>query len=435
MNLYTALLLFGALLLVQAIRRLGRAVDDAELRRENPVPQTLVEDLVALSFPRRMPPLELASPVVEVVPEAPARPCAEMPIGAPAPCRPAGPEETPLEPAPVFFKPGEPTSFTEYDGQEHVLALLEDAVRAAVPVPWRGAQALAVEPQLLLGFPGAGKTLLAKILAEELRREARRRGCLEGWFYELFPADIPDVASLDGVMRRAQERPGSVLFIDEIHDFTGPVSRKLYLVLEEGRFMFHASAGPVQLPPLSIVAATTDPGKMHGALKRRFIRHQFKPATPAELRNYVVRRGKGRITPATADLIVNRTHWGGAPWEPLEIYRLAEKAALARGSQQVEVRDVERVIQMQELDDFGLRWMDRAALRALLSRTYTLRSGEVIHAASLADVCSMAQIDPDEFRETVKPRLMSRRLLSQRPGFGQCLTPEALLRYQHLAAS
>mgnify|MGYP002071266252 CR=1 FL=1 len=106
---------------------------------------------------------------------------------------------------PVYFKPGEPMTLDEYDGQEHIVGYFKDAIRGLTP----GIGAL--EPQILLGFAGSGKTLLAKIVANELRMRAVAECRPEPMFIETFPADLPDVDALDTLMRRVIAHPGSVV--------------------------------------------------------------------------------------------------------------------------------------------------------------------------------------------------------------------------------
>jgi Holliday junction resolvasome RuvABC ATP-dependent DNA helicase subunit len=341
---------------------------------------------------------------------------------------PPAPEPTEPESPPVFFKPGEPQTFDDYDGQEHVTEYLAAAIRGLDPTQ------CAISPQCFIGFAGTGKTLLAKIVAETLRRRAEHLRLPKPAFIEAFPADLGDLDALDTLMGRVQQNPGCVLFIDEVHDLAGSHSLKLFLVLEERRYAARGSDYPVELPPFTFLAATTDFGAMHPALQRRFQRQQFKPATPEQLVEYVLRRGqKFPIARTVAERIVSRTKDSGAPWEAIELYEMAGTMARGRGSLRVDDQDVARVFELQGIDDLGLRWFDQRVVKVLFTspRYRNAKGGRelVCYGASESDLCMMAQVDLEEYRRSIRPRLMTRGLLTMRPGYGQALTDKAVALY------
>ncbi len=352
----------------------------------------------------------------------------------PPPAR-AEPEPT-RETPPVFFKTGEPTTFDQYDGQDAVTAYLQAAIRGRVPRK-SDPTGLGIPHTLLTGVAGLGKTLLAKVTAQELTNDNARRGLPPAAFIECFPADIPDVKALDAYMRRVQQSPGCVLFIDEVHDFTEKHLRKLYLVLEENRYKFEGERDPVLLPGFTIMAATTDPGQLDEAFKRRFDRWTLKPATPEQLFGYVMAKARRAlpITEQAVDEIISLTHWGGAPWEALKLYDQAAVFARAAGDAMVQVEHVMEVVRTQELDHFGLRWSERQVIKFLFTQPKTRRvagvDAFVAYAASESDVVRAAGVDAAEYRSTLRPRLMARGLLKMHPR-GQALTNEAVVAYGHL---
>lgn len=333
-----------------------------------------------------------------------------------------------VEPAHVWFKPGEPTTFEEYDGQAHVVGYLSDAVRGMAD------DELAIAPQMFLGMAGLGKTLLAKVVANELRVRAERVGLPLPHFYEWFPADIPNVERLDELVREVAAHPGSVVLIDEIHELKESHTLKLYLVLEEGRYKYAGESQPIKLPPLTLVGATTDWGAVHPALKRRWQSHQLKPATEAQLVEYVSRRVP--IAAEAARLIVDRTKLAGAPWESIQLAQMAWTTAKARGEHEVAAADVERVFEVQEIDKHGLRWQDRRVMQVLFTQPrFRMVKKEpvfVAFAASEQNVVTLAGIDKGEYRETVRPRLMARGLMEVRATYGQSLTARAAEVYGYL---
>ncbi len=118
---------------------------------------------------------------------------------------------------------------------------------------------------------------------------------------------------------------------------------------------------------------------------------------------------------------------------------LAVTAAKGGGSVIVGMPHVERVFKQQEIDELGLRWIDRQVIRALLKQPrYRAPKGVkefVCFAASEQNTCSMAGVDLAEYRETIRPRLMSRGLLEVRPTYGQALTERCELLYRSRKAA
>lgn len=325
-------------------------------------------------------------------------------------------------PTMIFFKEGEPTTFDEYDGQYHILGQLRNAVQGMEP------GATGIDPTCFIGQAGMGKTLLAKVTANEIRNYLQQ----DIAFFEVFPADVDSTEALDEIMRRVVENPGCVVFIDEVHDLDGSHALKMYEVLENNRYKFGDTVVPVELPSFTLLSATTDFGKLHPAMRRRWFRHTMEPATPEQILKYVNNRGFP-ITAGAAKLIVDRTKFSGAPWEAIEMFRLCVPAARARKSERIQLKDVNNVLDYQRIDEIGLRWMDRQVIKALFSLPKIKADGTfVCYAGSEVNVVLLAQIDKAEYRETIRPKLMSRGLLGIRPYYGQALTDKAVRDYANL---
>lgn len=336
---------------------------------------------------------------------------------------------TPPDMAPVYFEKDEPTTFEDFAGQPHVVTSFERAIRALPP------EKCALDPQLFLGPPGMGKTLFAKIVTNELRFRNMELGFPEPDFIEVFPADIADVSELDAVIRRAMLTRGSVLFIDEIHEFTDKHATKMYMLLNEKRYKFHNESAPTLLPDITILGATTDAGMMKPAMLRRFQPWNFLPASKSELMGYIERRAFPIATEA-AELIVDRTYFSGAPWEGLQLRKQAEIFARARRAPQITEADVQEVFEVQGVDDLGLRTVDRRILHAMFKcpRHRNLPRGQgvefVCYGQSEAVVCQLAGVDRAQYSEAIKPRLMARGLIEVKFGYGQTLTTKGV---EHVA--
>lgn len=320
---------------------------------------------------------------------------------------------------PIPFKKGEPQTFKAFNAQDTAVGLLEDAIAALEP------HEMSIKPQMFAGSAGGGKTLLAKIVANELRE---RNGVTR--FVEAM--DVNTEEGLDAILMEAMLNPGSVIFFDEIHVLAGYTHLiKLYLALDENRYHFKGELAPRQLPPTTFLAATTDSGKLTDAFKRRWITHFFEPYNREQLANILRNRGIPIYDDAAA-LILSRTAFGGSPWEPVQLLELANNARKARKGKKINVKDVKRVFRLFQIDKNGLRRIDRNAIAALFKLIKRKTNGEMRYAGSEENVALMAKIDREEFKTSVRPRLIARGLLELRPWWGHCLTDRAVEMYSNL---
>ena len=327
----------------------------------------------------------------------------------------------------IFFAENEPRTFEEFEGQEHIIEKLEMQLHGMA----EGARVL--RPQLFRGIAGMGKTLIAKVLANELNAWSAERGMVQGKWVEVFPESFDN---LDAVVEVAQNNPGTTLFFDEIHGLDSSEALRLYELLANGRYQFKGHTQATLLPPTQVLGATTDYGSLHSALKRRFEAHDFRPATVEELEAILQRRETLPTDEGVIPLIVSRTYYGGAPWEGLGLLKLATESARSKGSATVALEDVDRIFRLEDIDELGLRFLDRRVLSALFTqpKVRSTKDGPlfVCYAASEQNVCMLSQLDKEEYRESVRPRLMARQLLALRPYYGQSLTDRAIELYSHL---
>jgi len=166
-----------------------------------------------------------------------------------------------------------PRNFTQYVGQSTVVEKLKVYVAAAK------ARGDALDHCLFSGPPGLGKTSLAHILAAELGvglhvtsgPALERKGDLTGLLINLQPRDI--------------------LFIDEIHRLPAPVEEYLYPAMEDFRLDITIDSGPaaramkIDLPPFTLVGATTRTGLLTSPLRDRFQIQETTTSRPTSSRS------------------------------------------------------------------------------------------------------------------------------------------------------
>src|SRR5690349_17215284 len=176
-----------------------------------------------------------------------------------------------------------PKDLTEFVGQERVREQLSLVLQAARQ---RGASA---DHVLLSGAPGLGKTTLSMIIAAEMNAPIR---ITSG------PA-IQHAGDLAAILSSLQE--GEVLFLDEIHRMSRPAEEMLYMAMEDFRVDVivgkgpGATAIPLELPPFTLVGATTRAGLLPPPLRDRFgFTGHMEFYAPAELER-VIRRSAGLL--------------------------------------------------------------------------------------------------------------------------------------------
>ena len=291
-----------------------------------------------------------------------------------------------------------PLSLDEFVGQASVRANLRVFIEAA------RARREALDHVLLFGPPGLGKTTLAQIVARELG---------VGFRATSGPV-IARAGDLAALLTNLQ--PRDVLFIDEIHRLNPAVEEILYPAMEDFQLDLIIGEGPaarsvrIDLPPFTLVGATTRSGLITTPLRERFgIPLRLSFYTEAELVE-IVQRG-ARVLGVTlasdgAAEIARRAR--GTPRIAGRLLRRVRDFALVAGTTAIDRRAADAALTRLEVDNRGLDAMDRRYLRCIAENYAGGPAGVETLAAALGE-------QRDVLEEVIEPYLIQQGLLQRTP--------------------
>jgi holliday junction DNA helicase RuvB len=304
-----------------------------------------------------------------------------------------------------------PQRLAEFIGQAQLRANLGVFIEAARQ------RREALDHVLLAGPPGLGKTTLAQIIATEL-----------GVGFRMTSGPVI-VRAGDLAAQLTNLQPRDVLFIDEIHRLSPAVEEILYPAMEEFQLDLMIGEGPaarsirIDLPPFTLIGATTRTGLLTTPLRDRFgILSRLHFYDHAELEQIVVRGAAIlalALTGAGATEIARRAR--GTPRVAMRLLRRVRDFALVGGNDEVDAGLADRALTRLEVDQLGLDALDRRYLTCI-ARNY---GGGPVGADTLAAALSEQR---DTLEEVVEPFLLQQGLLQRTPR-GRLLTR---LAWQHL---
>jgi Holliday junction DNA helicase RuvB len=291
-----------------------------------------------------------------------------------------------------------PRRLSEFVGQERLKSQLEVVLTAATT---RGE---ALDHVLLVGPPGLGKTSLAYIVREELGVGIRT---VAGPSLERKGDIAAILTALD---------PRDVLFVDEIHRLNAAVEEILYPALEDFRLDIIVGQGPaartltLDLPPFTLVGATTRTGLLTTPLRDRFgMTFRLAYYEPAELAEIVHRSARivgVRIARDAADEIAQRSR--GTPRVANRILRRVRDFAEVRHSGEITAEIAAEALELLEVDEQGLERTDRELLETIAAKFGGGPVGLSTLAVSLGE-------EPDTIEDVYEPYLLQLGFIQRTP--------------------
>lgn len=304
-----------------------------------------------------------------------------------------------------------PKQLVDYTGQKHVVEQMEIFIQAA-----RQRQE-ALDHLLIFGPPGLGKTTLANIVANELNVNIRQTS----------GPVLEKAGDLAALLTNLEEH--DVLFIDEIHRLSPVVEEILYPAMEDYQLDIMIGEGPaarsikLDLPPFTLIGATTRAGALTSPLRDRFgIVQRLEFYDVIELTKIIQRSASYlnlNLDDDGAKEIARRAR--GTPRIANRLLRRVRDFAEVRNNGKIDQVTAAEALKMVDVDEAGFDYMDRKLLLAIIEKFLGGPVGLDNLAAAIGE-------EKDTIEDVLEPYLIQQGFLQRTPR-GRIATPHAYAHF------
>lgn len=307
-----------------------------------------------------------------------------------------------------------PSHLDEYIGQTEVKENIKVFIEASL------LRNESLDHVLLYGPPGLGKTTLAYIIANELGTNLKTAS----------GPSIEKSGDLAAILSTLEE--GDVLFIDEIHRMPRFIEEILYPAMED--FTLDIVVGndsntrniKINLPPFTLVGATTRAGDLTGPLRDRFgIIAKLKYYTDTELQEIIKRTSRVLNMPISEEASLSLAKRSrGTPRIANRLFKRVRDFALVEGLEEINVSITDKALGRLKVDKLGLDETDHQFLRAIIEKFNGGPVGIETIASSIGEEISTIE-------DVYEPYLLQNGFI-KRTSRGRVVTQKA---YEHLGIS
>ena len=303
-----------------------------------------------------------------------------------------------------------PKSLDEYIGQAQVREQMKIFIQAAKQ------RSDALDHVLIFGPPGLGKTTLANIVANEMNVNLRTTS----------GPVLEKAGDLAAMLTNLE--PNDVLFIDEIHRLSPVVEEILYPAMEDYQLDIMIGEGPaarsikIDLPPFTLIGATTRAGSLTSPLRDRFGIVQRLEFYRVEDLEYIVSRSAKflgmDLSDEGAHLIAKRSR--GTPRIANRLLRRVRDYADVKSKGVIDQKIASQALDMLDVDNKGFDYMDRKLLLTIIEK---FMGGPV----GLDNIAAAIGEERETIEDVLEPFLIQQGYIQRTPR-GRIATPHA---YRH----